>query len=156
METETNGEDNKNKDAKKEKPKEEKREKPKEEKKEKTKEDKREKPKEESKEKEATKEKENPKEQLKEDDKKDEPKPTPLVAKPVQNWSDLFFNIDKLSYNVDMCDLILFLTKINPVPGIENKKVNVDISYLDTTTNTLVFSHTDAGVMESLLGKIFL
>ena len=153
LETETNGEDNKNKDAKKEKPKEEKVEKPKEEKKEKPKEEKKEKPKEDSKEKEVVKEKEKPKEQLKEDDKKDEPKPTPLVAKPVQNWSDLFFIIDTLSYNIDMCDLILFLTKINPVPGIENKKVNVDTSYMDTTTNTLVFSHTDAGVMESLLGK---
>merc|ERR1712142_892220 len=106
---------------------------------------------EDSKTKDAKKEKPKPKEQLKEDDKKDEPKPTPLVAKPVQNWSDLFFIIDTLSYNIDMCDLILFLTKINPVPGIENKKVNVDVSYLDTTTNTLVFSHTDAGLMESLL-----
>merc|ERR1711915_183704 len=143
---EANGDDKK-KDDKKEKPKEEKKEKPKEEKKDK--------PKEDSKEKEASKEKEKPKEkqkeQLKEDDKKDEAKPTQLVTKPVQNWSDLFFIIDSLSYNIDMCDLILFLTKINPVPGIENKKVNVDVSYLDTTTNTLVFSHTDAGLMESLL-----
>jgi len=47
LETETNGEDSKNKDAKKEKPKEEKKEKPKEEKKEKPKEEKKEKPKEE-------------------------------------------------------------------------------------------------------------
>jgi len=129
LETEINGEDTKTKDAKKEKPKEESKEK----------------------DKETPKEKEKPKEQLKEDDKKDEPKPTPLVSKPVQNWSDLFFIIDILSYNIDMCDLILFMTKMNPIPGIENKKVNVDISYLDTTTNTLVFSHTDAGVMESLL-----
>eukprot|EP00092_Neocalanus_flemingeri_P010457 GFUD01011268.1.p1 GENE.GFUD01011268.1~~GFUD01011268.1.p1 ORF type:complete len:629 (-),score=141.53 GFUD01011268.1:250-2136(-) len=145
LETEVASEDAKNKDAKKEKPKEEKKEKPKEEKKEK--------PKEEPKEKDAPKEKEKekPKEQSKEDDKKDEPKPTPLVTKPAQNWSDLFFIIDALSYNIDMCDLILFMTKMNPVPGIENKKVNVDVSYLDTTTNTLVFSHTDAGVMESLL-----
>merc|ERR1712128_123695 len=129
LEIETNGEDSKTKEAKKEKvekPKEEKKDKPKEEKKDKPKEEKKEKP-------------------------KEEPKPTPLVAKPVENWSDLFFIIDSLSYNIDMCDLILFLTKINPVPGIENKKVNVDISYLDTSTNTLVFSHTDAGVMESLL-----
>eukprot|EP00092_Neocalanus_flemingeri_P006639 GFUD01007163.1.p1 GENE.GFUD01007163.1~~GFUD01007163.1.p1 ORF type:complete len:621 (+),score=143.01 GFUD01007163.1:169-2031(+) len=137
LETEVASEDAKNKDAKKEKPKEEKKEKPKEEPKEKDT------PKE--------KEKEKPKEQSKEDDKKDEPKPTPLVTKPAQNWSDLFFIIDTLSYNIDMCDLILFMTKMNPVPGIENKKVNVDVSYLDTTTNTLVFSHTDAGVMESLL-----
>jgi len=140
--TEVNGEDAKTKDAKKEKVNGEEA---------KTKDAKKEKPKEESKEKETPKEKEKPKEQLKEDDKKDEPKPTPLVAKPAQNWSDLFFIIDTLSYNIDMCDLILFMTKMNPIPGIENKKVNVDISYLDTTTNSLVFSHTDAGVMESLL-----
>jgi len=140
--TEVNGEDAKTKDAKKEKVNGEEA---------KAKDAKKEKPKEESKEKETPKEKEKPKEQLKEDDKKDEPKPTPLVAKPAQNWSDLFFIIDTLSYNIDMCDLILFMTKMNPIPGIENKKVNVDISYLDTTTNSLVFSHTDAGVMESLL-----
>merc|ERR1719318_108405 len=76
---------------------------------------------------------------------------TPLIARPAQNWSDLFFIIDILSYNIDSCDLILFMTKINPVPGLENKKVNVDISYLDSSNNTLVISHTDAGVIESLL-----
>ena len=103
--------------------------------------------------KETPKEKEQkPKEQPKEDDKKDEAQPTPLAAKPAQNWSDFFFIIDSLSYNIDMCDLILFMTKINPVPGIEHKKVNVEASYMDTATNTLIFSHTDAGIMESLLG----
>merc|ERR1711963_568293 len=76
---------------------------------------------------------------------------TPLVARPAQNWSDLFFIIDSLSYNIDACDLILFMTKINPIPGLENKKVNVDVSYLDTTSNTLVISHTDSGIIESLL-----
>ena len=48
---------------------------------------------------------------------------TPLVARPAQNWSDLFFIIDSLSYNIDACDLILFMTKINPIPGLENKMV---------------------------------
>merc|ERR1712130_864980 len=76
---------------------------------------------------------------------------TPLVARPAQNWSDLFFIIDSLSYNIDACDLILFMTKINPIPGLENKKVNVDVSYLDTTSNTLVISHTDSGIIENLL-----
>merc|ERR1712088_1278226 len=76
---------------------------------------------------------------------------TPLVARPAQNWSDLFFIIDSLSYNIDACDLILFMTKINPIPGLENKKVNVDVSYLDTSSNTLVISHTDSGIIESLL-----
>merc|ERR1719292_47560 len=85
------------------------------------------------------------------DAKKEEPKSTPLVARPAQNWSDLFFIIDILSYNIDQCDLILFMTKINPVPGLENKKVNVDVSYLDTSSNTMIVSHTDAGVIESLL-----
>merc|ERR1712066_504294 len=58
---------------------------------------------------------------------------------------------DSLSYNIDACDLILFMTKINPIPGLENKKVNVDVSYLDTSSNTLVISHTDSGIIESLL-----
>merc|ERR1712223_679682 len=94
------------------------------------------------------KEVENPKEE----EKKVEAKPAiPLYPRPAQNWSDLFFILDSISYNIDMCDIILFMTKICPVSGLENKKVNVDISYLDTTSNTLVFSHTGAGVLENLL-----
>jgi len=94
-----------------------------------------------------------PKEEKKkaEEEKEDAAKSTPLVPKPTQNWSDLFFILDSLSYNIDSCDLILFMTKINPIPGLENKKVSVDVSYLDTTTNTMVVSHTDAGTIETLL-----
>ena len=44
-----------------------------------------------------------------------------------------------------MCDLILFMTKMCPIPGLENKKVSVDVSYLDTISNTLIVSTTDAG-----------
>merc|ERR1712106_1076647 len=88
----------------------------------------------------AKKEKPKEIEKPKEEEKKEEPVSTPLVARPAQNWSDLFFIIDILSYNIDPCDLILFMTKINPVPGLENKKVSVDISYLDTTSNTMVVS----------------
>lgn len=90
---------------------------------------------------------------MREEDKKEEMQPTPLTVKPAQNWSDLFFIIDSLSYNIDMCDFILFMTKIHPIPNIDVKKVNVDASYLETTTNTLVFSYTDAGIMEQLLGE---
>ena len=90
---------------------------------------------------------------MKEEDKKEEMQPTPLTVKPAQNWSDLFFIIDSLSYNIDMCDFILFMTKIHPIPNIDVKKVNVDASYLETTANTLVFSYTDAGIMEQLLGE---
>merc|ERR1711872_56678 len=100
---------------------------------------------------EAKKEKPKEIEKPKEEEKKEEPVSTPLIARPAQNWSDLFFIIDILSYNIDSCDLILFMTKINPVPGLENKKVSVDVSYLDTTSTTMVVSHTDAGIIESLL-----
>merc|ERR1712013_132008 len=100
---------------------------------------------------EAKKEKPKEIEKPKEEEKKEEPVSTPLVARPAQNWSDLFFIIDILSYNIDSCDLILFMTKINPVPGLENKKVSVDVSYLDTTSTTMVVPHTDAGIIESLL-----
>jgi len=92
-------------------------------------------------------------EKPKEDDKKEEAKSkaTPLCSRPAQNWSDFFFIIDSLTYTIDTCDLILFMTKITPVSGIENKKVNVDVSYLDTSSNTLIVSHTDGGVLENLL-----
>ena len=102
---------------------------------------------------EVKKEKPKEAEKPKEEEKKDETVPTPLINRPMQNWSDLFFILDSLSYNIDMCDIILFMTKICPVSGLENKKVNVDISYLDTTSNTLVVSHTGAGVLENLLGE---
>lgn len=92
-----------------------------------------------------------PAEKKKVEEEKEEVKSTPLIARPAQNWSDLFFILDSLSYNIDTCDLILFMTKINPIPGLENKKVSVDVSYLDTTSNTMVVSHTDAGTIESLL-----
>merc|ERR1711962_1370799 len=95
--------------------------------------------------------KEEPKKEEANKKEKEEKVSTPLVARPAQNWSDLFFIIDSLSYNIDACDLILSMTKINPIPGLENKKVNVDVSYLDTTNNTLVISHTDSGTIESLL-----
>ena len=103
---------------------------------------------------EARKEKPREAEKPKEEEKKDEAVTTPLSNHPMQNWSDLFFILDSLSYNIDMCDIILFMTKINPVAGLETKKVSVEMSYLDTTSNTLIISHTEAGVLENLLGKI--
>ena len=92
-------------------------------------------------------------EKPKEEEKKVEAKATPLYSRPAQNWSDLFFILDSLSYNIDMCDIILFMTKICPVAGLETKKVNVDLSHLDTSNNTLVVAHTEAGVIEQLLGN---
>ena len=138
------------KEAEKEKPKEEsKKDKPKEE----AQKEKDQKPKEAPKEEKKEPKKEPKTKEVKEEEKKDETLPTPLAVKPAQNWSDLFFIIDSLSYNIDMCDFILFMTKIHPIPNIDVKKVNADASYLETTTNTLVFSYTDAGIMEQLLGE---
>ena len=102
----------------------------------------------------AVEEKPKEAEKPKEEEKKEEAVTTPLINHPMQNWSDLLFILDSLSYNIDMCDIILFMTKICPVSGLENKKVNVDVSYLDTTSNTLIVSHTGAGVLENLLGEI--
>ena len=148
LETEANGDAKavKNGDSKKDKKEEPKKEEPK---KEEAKKDKEEKPKE----KEAPKEKDVPKVKEVPKIEEEEASTTPLISRPAQNWSDLFFIIDSLSYNIDACDLVLFMTKINPVPGIENKKVNVDVSYLDTSSNSLVISHTDSGIIESLLGE---
>ena len=101
---------------------------------------------------EPKKEKSKEAEKLKEEEKKDEDISTPLINHPTQNWSDLFFILDTISYNIDMCDIILFMTKICPVPGLETKKVSVEVSYLETNSNTLIVSHTDAGVLEQLLG----
>ena len=101
---------------------------------------------------EPKKEKSKEAEKLKEEEKKDEDMSTPLINYPMQNWSDLFFILDTISYDIDMCDIILFMTKICPVPGLETKKVSVEVSYLDTNSNTLIVSHTDAGVLEQLLG----
>ena len=135
----------KSKDAEKEKPKEEaKKEKPKEEA-----------PKDKDEKKPELKKETKAKDLLKEDDKKDDQQPTPLSVKPAQNWCDFFFIIDSLSYNIDMCDFILFMNKLHPtITNIDTKKVNVDASYLETGTNTLVFSYTEAGILETLLGEL--
>ena len=103
----------------------------------------------------AVEEKPKEAEKPKEEEKKEEAVTTPLIHHPMQNWSDLFFILDSLSYNIDMCDIILFIPKINPVAGLETKKVSVETSYLDTTSNTLIVSHTAAGVLENLLGNYF-
>ena len=102
---------------------------------------------------EPKKEKSKEAEKPKEEEKKEEVLSTPLISCPSQNWSDLFFILDSISYNIDMCDIILFMTKICPVAGLETKKVNVDLSHLDTSNNTLVVAHTEAGVIERLLGN---
>ena len=76
-----------------------------------------------------------------------------VCERPHQNWCDFMFIMDSLSFSLDMCDLLLFQTKISPVPGLEAKKVSVEASYLDTASNTLVVTATDAGIIEKILGE---
>ena len=79
--------------------------------------------------------------------------PAAVCERPYQNWCDFMFIMDSLSFSLDMCDLLLFQTKISPVPGLEAKKVSVEASYLDTASNTLVVAATDSGIIEKILGE---
>ena len=86
---------------------------------------------------------------------------TPLEVKRIrqlpagyQNWSDLFFIMDVMSAGVDICDILIFISKTDDlIPVMDDKKVDVHLSRLDVGTNTLTVSYTDAGIIEKLLGK---
>ena len=94
------------------------------------------------------------KEKPKDAEKKEDAMSAPAVCeRPYQNWCDFMFIMDSLSFSLDMCDLLLFQTKISPVPGLEAKKVSVEGSYLDTASNTLVVAATDSGIIEKILGE---
>ena len=70
------------------------------------------------------------------------------------NWSDLFFIMDVMSGGVDICDILIFISKTDDlIPIMDDKKVDVHLSRLDVATNTLTVSYTDAGIIEKLLGK---
>jgi len=69
-----------------------------------------------------------------------------------QNWSDLFFIMDVMSGGVDICDILIFISKTDDlIPVMDDKKVDVHLSRLDVGTNTLTVSYTDAGIIEKLL-----
>jgi len=84
---------------------------------------------------------------------------TPLEVKRIrqlpagyQNWSDLFFIMDVMSAGVDICDILIFISKTDDlIPVMDDKKVDVHLSRLDVGTNTLTVSYTDAGIIEKLL-----
>jgi len=68
------------------------------------------------------------------------------------NWSDLFFIMDVMSGGVDICDILIFISKTDDlIPIMDDKKVDVHLSRLDVATNTLTVSYTDAGIIEKLL-----
>jgi len=69
-----------------------------------------------------------------------------------QNWSDLFFIMDVMSGGVDICDILIFISKTDDlIPVMDDKKVDVHLSRLDVGTSTLTVSYTDAGIIEKLL-----
>ena len=71
------------------------------------------------------------------------------------NWSDLFFIMDVMSGGVDICDILIFISKTDDlIPVMDDKKVDVHLSRLDVAANTLTLSYTDAGIIEKLLGKL--
>jgi len=68
------------------------------------------------------------------------------------NWSDLFFIMDVMSGGVDICDILIFISKTDDlIPVMDDKKVDVHLSRLDVAANTLTLSYTDAGIIEKLL-----
>jgi len=69
-----------------------------------------------------------------------------------QNWSDLFFIMDVMSRGIDICDILIFISKTDDlIPVMDDKKVDVHLSRLDVGTNTLTVSYTNAGIIEKLL-----
>ena len=72
------------------------------------------------------------------------------------NWSDLLFILDVMEDNaVDPCDILIFISKSDDlITVLEDKKVDIQQSRLDVTTNTLHLEFTEAGIIERLLGKL--
>ena len=70
------------------------------------------------------------------------------------NWSDLLFIMDVMEDNaVEPCDILIFISKSDDlITVLEDKKVDVHQSRLDTTNSTLKLVYTSAGIIETLLG----
>jgi len=75
-------------------------------------------------------------------------------SKPVsyQNWSDMFFILDVMSGYIDICEILIFISKTNDlIVGIEDKKVDIHSSRLDLSLNTLSLNFTSCGAIEKLM-----
>ena len=81
-----------------------------------------------------------------------------LLIKPkqpdfAQNWCDLFFILDILASNVDPCDVLVFLSKVDDhIPDLEEKKIDGENSFFEISSNSLSIAFLDGGIIESLLG----
>ena len=76
------------------------------------------------------------------------------VSSNYQNWSDLFFILDVMSGYIDICEILIFISKTDDlIAGIEYKKVDIHTSRLDLSISTLTLNFTQCGVIEKLMGK---
>jgi len=72
----------------------------------------------------------------------------------LQNWCDLFFVMDVMSGSIDICEILVFISKLDPlVEEMEGKRVDVGKSFLDTYNHTLTLVFTSAGSLEQLLDQ---
>ena len=90
------------------------------------------------------------------------------------NWADLFFVLDVMSGSIDVCEILVFISKTDPlVRQLEEKKVdsgetsNIRTpqrwrssssgkSFLDSYDHKLTILFTDVGSLEQLLGIVAL
>ena len=80
----------------------------------------------------------------------------PKVPTEAQNWCDLFFILDILASNVDPCDVLVFLSKIDDhILDFEEKNIDEENSYFDSSTNTLSIVFLHGGIIETLIGYFF-
>jgi len=70
----------------------------------------------------------------------------------VGNWADLFFVLDVMSGSIDVCEILVFISKTDPlVRQLEEKKVDPGKSYVDSYDHKLTIAFTDVGSLEQLL-----
>ena len=86
------------------------------------------------------------------------------------NWADLFFVLDVMSGSIDVCEILVFISKTDPlVRQLEEKKVDPGRflsvafqfslfppgkSFVDSYNHKLTIAFTDVGSLEQLLGVI--
>jgi len=57
-----------------------------------------------------------------------------------------------MSGSIDTCEILIFISKTdNLIPGIENKKVDLDSSYVNLELRTLSLKFSKCGVVETLM-----
>merc|ERR1712004_738899 len=68
------------------------------------------------------------------------------------NWADLFFVLDVMSGSIDVCEILVFISKTDPqVRQLEEKRVDSGKSFLDSYDHKLTILFTDVGSLEQLL-----